>query len=182
MARARALLLIAPLLAAALSSGCSVFSPAPAWELIKAGSGVAGTALAYGPSRASQTVHHGEPVPGSVCIEFNRDVQSGELVPALQAELRGQRVASRVYEAGTDWPDCRIWLRYVASIQWGEPPLSSGYKPYLSAAALSLHHADGRLLSSSSYQLDDGLGMGRWSSTRDKLAPVVKALLTGFEN
>ena len=38
--------------------------------------------------------------------------------------------------------------------------------------------ADGRVLATSSYQLDDGLmSMGRWASTRDKLAPAVKALV-----
>lgn len=160
--------------------GCSIFSPAPGWELVKAGGSAAATALAYGPSRARDTVHQGEALPASVCIEFNRDVQSQELVPALQAELRQHSVASRVYEVGMDGPDCRVWLRYVASIEWGQPPMSGGYRPYLSAAAFSLHHADGRLMSSSSYRLDEGMGLGRWSSTRDKLAPVVQALLTGF--
>lgn len=163
-------------------AGCSVFSPAPGWELVKASGSAAATALAYGPSRARDTVHQGEAVPDSVCIEFNRDVQSQELVPALQAELRQHRVASRVYELGMDGPDCRVWLRYVASVEWGQPPMSGAYRPYLSAAALSLHHVDGRLMSSSAYRLEEGLGLGRWSSTRDKLAPVVQALLTGFEN
>ena len=177
---------LALLAAVAALGGCSVLSPAPTWELIKAGSGVAGMALAYGPSSASQTVHHGDAVPARVCIEFNRDVQATELVPALLAELREHRVAGRVYEPGQGLPDCAVWLRYVASIQWGTPPLSSDYRAYLAAASLSLHRADGRLLASSSYLLDEGwgapLGMGRWSSTRSKLAPVVKALLTGFES
>ena len=101
---------------------------------------------------------------------------------AVAGGLRQRRVASRVYELGMDGPDCRVWLRYVASVEWGQPPMSGAYRPYLSAAALSLHHVDGRLMSSSAYRLEEGLGLGRWSSTRDKLAPVVQALLTGFEN
>lgn len=180
--------LLAALPAAALLAGCSVFSPVPTWELLKAGSSAAGAALAYAPSgaSASQTVHHGSAIPGSVCIEFNRSVQAVDLVPALQAELREHQVTSRVYEPGINSPDCAVWLRYVASIEWGTPPLASGYRPYLSAAALSLHRADGRLLATSAYLPEESwtapLAMGRWSSTRSKLAPVVKALLTGFES
>jgi hypothetical protein len=178
----------AALLAAGLLGGCSVFSPAPAWELLKAGSGAAGAALAYVPggAGASQTVHHGAAVPEQVCIEFNRTVQAVDLLPALQAELREHRVGSRVYESGVNMPDCSVWLRYVASIEWGTPPMGSNYRPYLSAAALSLHGADGRLLATSAYLPEESwtapLALGRWSPTRSKLAPVVKALLTGFHS
>jgi hypothetical protein len=174
--RALIALWLAPLAA------CSVFSPAPAWELVKAAGSAGSAALAYGPSEASQTVHHGEAPVSSLCIEYNRDAQAADLVPALQAELRELRVDSRVYEAGIMPPRCEVWLRYAASIQWGTPPLSSAYKSYLSAASLSLHRANGRLMASSSYELDERLGIGRWASTRSKLAPVVKALITGFSS
>jgi hypothetical protein len=173
--------LLAALLPLSLGA-CSVFSPMPAWELVKATGSAGSAALAYGPSEASQTVHHGDAPVSSLCIEYNRDAPAADLVPALQAELREHRVESRVYEAGTLPPRCEVWLRYVAAIQWGTPPLASGYRAYLSSAALSLHRANGRLMASSSYELDDRFGIGKWASTRSKLAPVVKALITGFES
>lgn len=171
---------LAALTLATQLAGCSVFSPLPAWELLKAGGSAGSTALAYGPSQASQVIHHGDAVPASLCIEYNREAPAAELVPALQAELRGHGVQSRVYEAGSGLAQCSVWLRYSAAIQWGRPPLASAYKSYLSAATLSLHQADGRLMASSAYQLDEGLGLGRWATTRSKLAPAVRALLTGF--
>lgn len=159
-----------------------MFSPLPAWELLKAGGSAGSAALAYGPSRASQVIHHGDAAPTSLCIEYNREAPAPELVPALQAELRSQGVESRVYEAGSGAAQCSVWLRYSASIQWGQPPLSGGYRSYLSAAAFSLHKANGNLMASSAYQLDEGMGLGRWATTRSKLAPAVKALITGFES
>lgn len=170
------------LLPAVLLAGCSVFSPMPAWELVKATGSVGSTALAYGSSSASNTIHHGDaPVP-ALCIEYNRAAPAPELVPALQAELRALRIDSRVYDTESARPDCPVWLRYGAQIQYGRPPLGSGYQPYVNAISLSLQRADGRLMASSSYALDEGWGVGRWASTRSKVAPVVKALITGFEN
>lgn len=171
-------------IASALLGGCSVLSPLPTWELVKAGGSAATAALTYSPPRASNTVYHGEaPARAGLCIEYNREAQLDELVPALQAELREQGVGSRVYELGTGLQECRFWLRYVVTIQWAVPPLSSGYRAYLSSAALSLHKADGSLMASSMYTaVDDSLGSGRWSSTRQKIAPVVKAVVTGFES
>lgn len=164
-------------------SACSVVSPLPSWELLKAAGSAAGMALAtQAPAKASQTVHHGDPPVDEVCIEFNPDAQATDLVPALQAELRVQRVRSRVYENGAAQPLCRYWLRYLVSLQWDQPPLSSSYRSYVSALSLSLHRSDGQLVASSSYMLDDTLGIGRWASTRAKLAPVVRALITGFES
>lgn len=163
-------------------AGCSVFSPVPAWELIKATGSVGSSALAYGSSSASNTIHHGDAAVTALCIEYNRDAPTPDLIPALQAELRELRINSRVYEPNTIQQDCKVWLRYVAAIQYGTPPMASSYKAYISAVSLSLHRADGRLMASSSYELDDNWGRGRWASTRSKLAPVVKALITGFEN
>ena len=81
--------------------------------------------------------------------------------------------------SGTGPRSCVYWLRYVGSIAWGVPPLGQGHRPYLSSAALSLHRADGQLMATSAYAGDDSLA--RWASTRKKIAPVVKALITGFE-
>lgn len=163
--------------------GCSVLSPLPAWELVKATGTATSAALAStAPIKASNTVHHGDAPVRDVCIEFNRNAPLEDLVPAMQAELRGQGVDSRVYEPGDGLRHCGVWLRYVATIEWGVPPLGSGYRPNLSAAALSLHRADGTLMATSSYQVDQNMGLGRWNSTRNKIAPVVKALITGFES
>jgi len=128
-------------------------------------------------------VHHGDAPVTALCIAYQRGAPAPELVPALQAELRELRISSRVYESEPAMqPDCRFWLHYSVQLQWGTPPLASGYQPYVQSASLSLRRADGRLLSSSSYQLDERFGIGRWASTRSKLAPVVKALITGFED
>lgn len=178
--RTRLLLLVA---STGLLSGCSVFSPLPAWELVKATGSIGSTALAYGSSQASQTVHHGDAPVTSLCIAYQHNTPAPDFVPALQAELRELRISSRVYEGSpAAQPGCQVWLHYTVQLEWGTPPLSSGYQAYIQSASLSLRQADGRLMASSSYQLDSRFGIGRWASTRSKLAPVVKALITGFEN
>lgn len=171
-----------PMLLAVLLSGCSILSPLPTWELIKAGGSVTSAALTTRPGRAQNTVHHGDAPVRELCIAFNRQAPVPELVPALQAELRLLGVSSRVYEAGIEPASCAHWLRYTASLDWGVPPLGKDYQPFLSSASLSLHRADGRLMASSSYAVDEKFGLSRWARTRDKLAAVVKALLTGFES
>ncbi len=167
------------LLLPALLCGCTLLSPMPTLELIRAGGDMASTALATSaPARASNTVRHGELTVSRLCIEFNRNAPLQDLVPAIQAELKGLQVDSRVYEAGTGLQECSVWLRYVATIEWGIPPLGKGYRANLSAAALSLYTAEGRLLASSSYLSEANYGMGRWADTRHKISPVVRALIT----
>lgn len=173
----RLLRLAALLPAAAGLSACASLPPMLGWELVKTGSTAA---LSYQPPRPTNTIHHGDAPVKDVCVEYNRDMPLDELVPALQAELKTQGVDSRVYDVGSGPRACDYWLRYVGSIEWGVPPLGRDHRAYLSTAALSLHRADGRLLSSSAYAGDSGLG--RWASTRKKIAPVVKALITGFES
>ncbi|OWQ90331.1 hypothetical protein CDN99_13265 [Roseateles aquatilis] len=169
--------------AAMALSGCGVLSPLPAWELVKATGTATSTALATAaPAKASNTVHHGDAPVKTLCIEYNRNAPLEDLVPAMQAELRGQGVESRVFEPGTGLQQCGVWLRYVATIEWGVPPMASGYRANLSAASLSLHRSDGTLLASSSYQAEENFGLARWAGTRNKIAPVVKALITGFES
>jgi hypothetical protein len=163
-------------------AGCSVFSPLPLWELTKAAGSAAGAAIPYGTSQASNTVYHLHAPFKKLCIEFNPEANVADVVPALQIELRKHQVESRVYEAGTQTGECGVWLRYTAYIAWGIPPLSDGYRPYVNTAALTLQSVDGVVLSTSRYDLDSGFGMGKWTSTQKKLAPVVTALLTGFEN
>ena len=164
-------------------AGCSVLSPIPAWELVKGAGTATSTALATSaPAKASNTVHHGDAPVREVCIEFNRNAPLEDFVPALQAELKGQGVESRVYEAGTGLQESGVWLRYASTIEGGVPPMASNYRAHLSAASLSLHRADGTLLSSSSYVADENFGLARWAGTRNKIAPVVKALVTGFQS
>lgn len=176
---------IATVIAAAattLFAGCSVMSAAPTLQLVNAAGTATTVAMAYSPSKAANTVHHGDAPVSQVCIEFNNRAQLADLVPALQAALREQRVASRVYEPGDGIRECDVWLRYVATIGWDVPPMASDYQPYLSALSLSLHRANGALMASSSYDADANLGFGRWATTRRKVAPVVKAVVTGFES
>lgn len=171
------LVLMVPL--ALLQSGCAVFSAEPLWELAKAGGAlVQGAVTEMGPSQASNTVVYAHGPIQRLCVEYNRTSQAADLLPALVAELQAQNIESRVYEAGGRNDQCEVWLRYTATIQWAVPPTGSDYRPYLNRATLVLNGADGRVLATSSYQLDDGLmSMGRWASTRDKLAPAVKALI-----
>jgi hypothetical protein len=161
---------------AASLGGCASLAPMAGWELLKLGGS---TAMSMQTPKPVNTVHHGDAPVRTVCVEYNREMPLDELVPALQAELKTQGVDSRVYDAGTGPRGCTYWLRYVGSMDWGTPPFGQEQRSYLSSAALSLHRADGRLLASSAYIGD--LSGARWASTRKKIAPVVKALITGFE-
>lgn len=184
------ILLRRPLPAAALlilalsQGGCSIFSPLPAWELVKAtGSAVSTGVASYGPSQATQTVYHPHAPVTQLCIELNRSSPVEDLVPVLIKELKAYGIEGRVYDTGTPVTLCDTWLRYAASIDWGVPPMGNDYKPFMSAASLSLQRSDGRLLASSRYVLDDaGFASGKWAPTQHKLQPVVKALITGVEN
>ena len=160
-------------------SGCSIISPMPIWELAKATGGAASMAVKAGPGQASGTVFHPHEPFKELCIEFNPQTQVTDLVPALQAALRTHHIESRVYEHVVSMASCSIWLTYSAYIDWDMPPLSDQYKPYVSTAALTLQTAKGRVLSSSHYELDPAFGSSKWATTRDKLAPVVAALITG---
>jgi len=163
-------------------TGCSIVTPAPLWELAKTTGMLAAAAIPYGASEASNTVYHLHAPFRNVCIEFNPDSAVTDVVPALQIELRKHRIESRVYEPGTTTDECGVWLRYAASIVWDVPPLSGSFRPYVSTAALTLQASNGAVLSSSQYELGTVFGMGKWASTQSKLAPVVTALLTGFQN
>jgi hypothetical protein len=166
--------------AAALLPGCSIVSPVPALELMKAAGGAVHHAILYGPSQASNTVFHDSPGVSTLCIEYRPDAQIVDFVPSLQAELKKHSIDSRVYESGTPLEICKAWVKYSASIDWDTALFGGEYRPYLRQASLTLQTSNGRTLASSQYRLDGMLEAGKWSSTRDKLAPVVSALLTGF--
>ncbi|MDR7378860.1 hypothetical protein J2X19_003554 [Rhodoferax ferrireducens] len=165
-----------------MQTACSLFTPVPLWELVKVSGIAASTVIAVGPSKATDTVYHIHPTFKKVCIELNPHSQAVEILPALQSELRLHQIESRIYEAGTGGNNCEIWLHYVAYIEWAIPPFTNEYKTYLTTATLTLRNADGKVLSRSSYALDPVYGMGKWSSVRSKIAPVVTAVVTGFEN
>lgn len=169
----------AGLLATWALGGCTVFSSAPLWEVAK----VAGMAASHslGQSKAINTIYQPHDPVTRVCIEFNRDTQVADFIPALQAELKSRQVQSQVYEAGVVLDSCAVWLRYNAYMQWAQPPLSEKYKSYMTAATLVLQSDDGRILASSSYETNDNFGVAKWTSTRSKIAPVVAALMTGAE-
>ena len=168
---------------AALSmSACSVLTPIPALEHVKATGTATSVALAYAPGSASNTVHHGAAPVSALCIEYNRTAQLPDLVPAMQLALQEQGVRSRVYEPGAGLNECRHWLRYTASIQWGIPPLASDYRAYLSSANFSLHTASGELIATTSYESEGLFGTSRWAPTHRKLRSAMKAVITGFES
>lgn len=169
-------------LASSAVAGCSVLSPAPTWELVKAAGAAAGLGVSARGAAARDTVYHLHARPAQVCIEFNAGVPVPDLLPALQNELRRHAVDSRVFAPGTSAAHCRHWLRYEATAAWDTPPFGSDQRRYLASTTLSLHESAGRVLSTSGYDVGDGWFTGKWASTREKLAPVVAALLTGFEN
>ena len=86
--------------AAAALAGCSVISPAPVIELVKATGAVAVSAISTGPSSAKNTVYHEHRAPDAVCVEYNPLTPDPDIAPALQAELRNHEIDSRIYEAG----------------------------------------------------------------------------------
>ncbi|WP_180129193.1 cell division protein FtsI [Rhodoferax sp. BLA1] len=162
-------------------SGCSILSPLPLWELTKATGQLAFSSLQTEPGEASDTVYHAHARFTSLCIEYNPQTQTADVVPALQLALRAHRIDSRVYENAINAPHCPVWLRYSAQMEWGISPYSERYQAYISQAALTLQTDRGRVLSSSHYRLDDGFLTSKWASTQDKLAPVVSVLVTGVQ-
>jgi hypothetical protein len=161
-------------------TGCSIFSPIPLWELSKAAGNGAATAIQNSPGKAVDTVYHLHAPFKSVCIEFNPDAQTADVIPALQRALTGLAIESRVYEAAGGFGSCPVWLRYSTLMEWDKAPMSDRYQSYVSEAALMLQSEQGKVLSSSRYQVDPGFGSSKWASTFDKLSPVVTALVTGF--
>ena len=138
-------------------------------------------AISMAPTQATDTVYHPHSRRRFWCIELNRDAQVTDIVPALQNELQSQGVESRLYEAGNTPPDCPAVLHYMAWLRWDQPLWRSDYQPYLQAASLTLRSGEGEVLATTRYELDL-LGTGKWASTRKKMGPLVRALLTGFNS
>ena len=168
--------------AAAALSGCSVISPVPLVELAKATGAVAVSVISTGPSHSRNTVYHEHRALDAVCVEYNPLTPDPDIAPALQAELRNHEIDSRIYEEGGAPASCHFRVTYTADIEWGTPPFASGYKSYIRDATLTLRDENGTVLSSSAYSLDGPFQMGKWATSRSKLAPVVTALVTGFDH
>jgi hypothetical protein len=171
---------IALVVSVVVLQGCSILSPEPVIELVKAGGAVAVSAISTGPSNAKNTVYHEHKAMDAVCVEYNPLTPDPDIAPALQAELRNHEIDSRIYEQGGTPPSCRFRVTYTADIEWDTPPFGSGYKSYIRDATLTLRDENGTVLSSSAYSLDGTFQMGKWATSRSKLAPVVTALVTGF--
>ena len=99
MSSSRILVLAA---AAAALSGCSIVSPVPVIELVKATGAVAVSAISTGPSHSKNTVYHEHKALDAVCVEYNPLTPDPDIAPALQAELRNHEIDSRIYEAGAE--------------------------------------------------------------------------------
>jgi len=172
----------AALLAALSFSGCSIVSPLPAMELLKASATAASLAMAQAEPHATNSIYHLHTQFNSVCIAFNPRTQVPDMVPALQTVLRDRGINSRVYDNPLAVRECPVWLEYSAQFDWGVPPLSSEYRRFIHFAQLTLRSDKGQVLSTSEYQLDSFLGRSKWSDTRTTMKPVVAALITGFQD
>jgi len=162
--------------------GCSILSPIPLLEFAKGTANVTGVAVQSGSGKATDTVYHLHSTVKTVCIEYNPTAPVADVVPALQLELRKHAIESRVYQASAWNQNCPVWLRYTAYMDWGTQPYNDELRPYVNNISLTLQNERGQVLSTSNYRFDGGgFNSSKWASTRDKLGPVVTALVTGFE-
>ncbi|MBP7352269.1 MAG: cell division protein FtsI [Comamonas sp.] len=168
--------------ACALQTGCAIITVEPLWELTKAAAVVANSAVALSPPSASNTLYNLRTPLNSVCIEYNPQTQVPDLVPALQAELQKHGIDSKVYDTAPAARLCNVWLEYTAYFDWGRPPFTGDFRPYVTSVQLALRSKEGELISSSQFQLDPYLSRGQWTSTRTKVSPVVTALVTGYQD
>ena len=162
-------------------AGCSILSPSPAWELVKATGGLATMAIQSAPGEASNTIIHAYAPFKELCIEYNPQTQVADIVQVLQTALRNNNIESRLYEGPMPADKCGVWLKYSAYIDWEIPPMGDRYRSYVFSAALTLKSDKGLVLATSSYLLDSSMGLSKWASTGDKLTPVVNALLASTQ-
>ena len=168
--------------ASTLQTGCALITVEPLWELTKAAAVVANSTVALSPPSASNTLYKLRTPLDNVCIELNPQTQVPDLVPALQAELQKHGIESKVYDTQPAARMCNTWLEYTAYFEWGRPPFSGDFRPYVTSVQLALRSKQGELISSSQFQLDPYLSQGQWTSTRTKVSPVVTALVTGYQD
>lgn len=168
--------------AVAGTAGCSVLSPTPTLELVKAAGAAATLAVSRaGPVTASSTAFHLPAGLSALCIEFNPQVPLPDLVNALQVELRRHDVATRVFDVHSPPAACPHWLRYRAGVAWDTRPTDRRLEMYLESLDLVVQDERGRVLSHSSLDPVDSWYTGKWTTTRTKVAPVIRSLLEGQE-
>jgi hypothetical protein len=165
------------LIACSALSGCTLLSPVPLLELAKASGTAVSSAIANGgPSSATNTVIHDHAPIRYVCIEYNPASQVPDIVPAIQIELKKAGIESRVYDLNAPRYTCSTWLKYLAYQEWGTTPVSGDFATFVSSITISLFTDGGHLIATSSYEKPGAFGVGKWSSTRSKVAPVITAL------
>ncbi|HSB97643.1 MAG TPA: hypothetical protein VLC91_14390 [Spongiibacteraceae bacterium] len=152
--------------------------PSPTYEAATLVSTALVSASSIMPGEARYPIEHSHERIDSVCIQYNAAVALADFVPAVQGELRNNRVDSRLYEAGMQPAGCQAILYYTAFLDWDQRALSSEYAAYLTFASMTLRSSDGRVLASANYQSSE-LGLDKWSPTQRKISGMVKALLAG---
>lgn len=160
----------------AACAGCVVVPPSPTYEAVSLISTALVGASSMVPGAAENAVSHKHSRIDNICIQFNPDVGIADFVPAVQRELREYSVDSRIYEVGMQPQDCEALLYYSAFLDWDQRALNDRYSAYMTFANMTLRTNDGRVLASANYE-GGQLGLDKWSSTRTKIAGVVKALL-----
>jgi len=165
-----ALLLSLPL------SGCLVMTPSPSLEAANLIGTVLVGASSVAPGDAQYAIAHPHDAITRVCIELNPTVALSDFVPAVQSELRERGIDSRLYDTGMQPLDCPVVLNYTAFLDWDRRMMSDGYAAYLTFASLTLRNQHGTVLASANYEIGR-TGLDKWSSTRAKISPAVKALL-----
>lgn len=158
-------------------NACVVMTPSPALKVLELATLTVSNASALVSNEAESPLRMGHERFDGVCIELKRSVALADFVPALQAELDKHGVSSRVYDGALP-VFCRHSVHYIAQLEWGRRFFESEFQPYLSAARLELRQ-QGKVLAASSYRLG-ALGLDKWGSTRDKLAPSVRVLVSGL--
>ncbi len=111
----------------------------------------------------------------SICIEYNPEVATTELIPSLQRRFRQLQIETTLYAPGAVPLMCEATLRYVASRGWSNHFMSSDKQAYLGEADLFLYQ-NGQVMASAHYQTSR-LGYEKWTATSSKTDPVVDELV-----
>lgn len=165
------------LLVAAGLSGCSVFSPAPLWELTKAtGAVVAGALSETEPSAPELAQAATRPPPPELCIAHDGGLLAHALVPAAQVALHARGVSTRLVAAGERPAGCQDWLSLQGRTEWA-PGLWSN-RPSLQVLDLHLQWLDaqGRVQAWARADSEPAALLGTRASPRQQLSPLIAAL------
>lgn len=108
---------------------------------------------------------------GSVCIERNERVAVAGFLSIVEDGFSRHGIRTRTYSTGLVPDDCRYVLTYTARRGWD-------FVPFLKTAELRLRR-DGLTVGSASYRHRGGLGLTKYASTRSKVEPLVRELLSG---